>query len=64
MKSLNELKDLNNSRKIDDLSSEEILEWYYHIKNSVDKLSKVFSEKQMNDVKLAISNFESRHKLL
>jgi hypothetical protein len=41
-----------------------ILEWYYHIKNSVDKLSKVFSEKQMNDVKLAISNFESRHKLL
>jgi hypothetical protein len=64
MKSINELKDLNNSRKIDDLSSEEILEWYYHIKNSVDKLSKVFSEKQMNDVKLAISNFESRHKLL
>lgn len=64
MKPINELKDLNNSRKIDDLSSEEILEWYYHIKNSVDKLSKVFSEKQMNDVKLAISNFESRHKLL
>ena len=64
MKSINELEDLNNSRKIDDLSSEEILEWYYHIKNSVDKLSKVFSEKQMNDVKLAISNFESRHKLL
>ena len=63
MKQINELRNLNNFSKIDSLSSEEIQEWYNIIKNSLDDLSRHYSETEINNIKLAILEYERRHKI-
>ncbi len=60
---LNELRNLNNFNKIDSLSPEEIREWYYTIKKSLDSLSRHCTEDEINSIKSALSEYERRHGL-
>jgi hypothetical protein len=63
MKQINELRDPNNFSKIDSMSSEEVREWYHTIKNSLDILSRHFSENEINSIKFALSEYERKHGL-
>jgi hypothetical protein len=64
MTNLHDLKNYNNFSKIDSMSPAEIQKWYLIIKNSLDKLSRHYTDSEMARIKQAIAEYETRHGLL